>query len=105
MKRAVVIRMGDAQMAGAIADGMSRAMARQMKQQDEVLRKTRKRIMRMDLHGDRDARYWADKCFEAEMKYGESMFNPTIRERIADRWAYIYAVVVGIFEEIRRARA
>lgn len=100
-----VLLSGEDEISRALASGIEKGRVKLNRRDEQALRRARKRIMHMDLHGDRDSRYWADKCFEAEMMYGESMFNPTFRERIADKWAYIYAVCIGLIDEIRRARA
>ena len=51
--------------------------------QDEiVIRRARERLAQMDIHGDHDANYWSDRWVDADLRWGESRFDPTVGEII-----------------------
>lgn len=80
---AIVIRGGDAEMSNALAKGIAAGRAQRLEPcqrrtvEDEIARqRARARLERMELHGKRDAKYWNDLTFEAEMAYGEPLEDP-----------------------------
>lgn len=87
---AVLIRRGDDEISRALADGMesacrNRPMGQREREavRDELARqRARERLDKMALHRGLTERDWAQKCFEAEMAYGEPLYYPTIGEKI-----------------------
>lgn len=102
MRRGYAIKMGgDMEIAGALADGIARAQRpRRAESPEEAEARMRAKawIDSVKLHGERDAKYWSDLTFEAEMAYGEPLEPPTLferlRERIAVGWAMAWLIIL-----------
>ena len=117
MKRfgtAVLLQGGDPEISAALADGIARGRvlrpAEMLTVQDEIIRqRTKRRLEAMELRQGRDARYWSNLCFEAEMAYGESLFNETALERFGKKiltaYAFVFYALRGeIFGNTRRRK-
>ena len=102
---AVLIRRGgDDEISRALADGKesacrNRPMGQREREavRDELARqRARERLDKMALHRGLTERDWAQKCFEAEMAYGEPLYYPTLSEKISSALVTALATITVI---------
>lgn len=55
-------------------------------------------VRNVTLHRGRDENYWRKKIMKAELKYGESVYNPSFWEKIVDFYALTYARILHVLE-------
>ena len=122
---AMLIRGGDAEISGALAEGIVRGRGCpippsgyfpiEMGKQGEAkpLETDQIQVVKTDLDIQRAADLlrvamhpepvdYAGKVFDAEMAYGESLYEPGVLKRMADRITFGVAVVVMAFEAFTR---
>lgn len=74
----------------ALEDGATRSLIGEKEECEGVRNVT--------LHRGRGENYWRKKIAKAELKYGESVYNPSLWEKVVDFYALTYARMLHVLE-------